>query len=94
MGISDTKSKSTAVTDPLREYPVSAQNALQRWDHARYLRAAGFYRQAGGAGAQAQGKPDPVSHTLSRSTSAKLISVMLNLKKSVDRSILLLICCS
>jgi phosphoglycolate phosphatase-like HAD superfamily hydrolase len=32
----------------------------------------------GGAGAETQGKPDAIPHTLSRSTSAKLISVMLN----------------
>jgi hypothetical protein len=27
----------TPVTDAVWEYPVSAQNALQRWDHARHF---------------------------------------------------------
>ena len=50
----------TAVTDTLREYPLSTQNALQRWNHARHFRAAGFHCQACGAGAETESKPDPV----------------------------------
>lgn len=50
----------TPITDTLGQYSLSTQNALQRWDHARHLRAAGFYRQASGAGAETESEPDPV----------------------------------
>jgi hypothetical protein len=67
--------RETAITDSLGQDTLSTQNAPQRWVHAHHLKTLDFFAKLAALVPKNESEPDLVPHTLSRSTSTKLISV-------------------